>query len=142
VTWWVWVTCGFGLLIFEMLTPGGPFALFIGIGALVTGVAVSLGLPPDWTQWTLFTVSSVASLIFLRGPLKARFNLKGSSRPVDSIVGTEAVLLEDVGQGQVGKAELRGTTWNARADGGRTLAKGQRCRVSRVEGLTLWLVPE
>jgi membrane protein implicated in regulation of membrane protease activity len=42
----------------------------------------------------------------------------------------------------VGKAELRGTPWEARSATGGALAKGQRCRVERVEGLMLLLRPE
>ena len=53
-----------------------------------------------------------------------------------------AVVLEEVVPGGAGKAEMRGTSWNARTTGRATLAKGQRCRIERIEGLTLWLVPE
>jgi membrane protein implicated in regulation of membrane protease activity len=49
------------------------------------------------------------------------------------------MVVEEVAPGGVGKAELRGTTWTARTEGTLTLEKGRRCRVERVEGLTLWL---
>ena len=49
------------------------------------------------------------------------------------------MVVEEVPPGGVGKAELRGTTWTARTEAASPLAKGQRCRVERVEGLTLWL---
>jgi membrane protein implicated in regulation of membrane protease activity len=42
----------------------------------------------------------------------------------------------------VGKVELRGTTWTAHNDGPVPLARGQRCRVTRVDGLTLGIVAE
>jgi len=42
----------------------------------------------------------------------------------------------------VGRAELRGTTWSARGVDGVALVRGTRCRVERVDGLTLWLRPE
>ena len=40
----------------------------------------------------------------------------------------------------VSKAELRGTSWNARAR--EALRRGQRARVVKVDGLTLWLTAE
>jgi len=49
---------------------------------------------------------------------------------------------EAVAPGGVGKAEMRGTPWTARTNGGAALSPGQRCRVERVEGLTLWLRAE
>jgi membrane protein implicated in regulation of membrane protease activity len=45
--------------------------------------------------------------------------------------------MDDLAPGAVGKAELRGTTWTAQNADDRPLARGQRCRVARVEGLTL-----
>ncbi len=69
------------------------------------------------------------------------FNLSGGKR-VDRFEDEAAVVLEEVAPGGVGKAELRGTSWSARTAGAAALARGQRCRVERVEGLTLWLRAE
>ena len=62
--------------------------------------------------------------------------------PVDSLVGQEAILTEELPAGGVGKAELRGTSWNVRSRDGGTLARGRRCRVEQVDGLTLWVRAE
>jgi membrane protein implicated in regulation of membrane protease activity len=37
----------------------------------------------------------------------------------------------------IGKAELRGSTWNARNVGETPITEDQRCRVESVDGLTL-----
>jgi inner membrane protein len=42
----------------------------------------------------------------------------------------------------VGKAEMRGTAWNTRNIGDQPLARGQRCRVERVEGLMIFVRAE
>jgi inner membrane protein len=42
----------------------------------------------------------------------------------------------------VGKAEMRGTSWNTRNIGDQPLARGQRCRVERVEGLMIFVRAE
>jgi membrane protein implicated in regulation of membrane protease activity len=78
--------------------------------------------------------------LFLRKPLLAWMRSREVQRPeVDSIVGQTAVLLEPVSGNAVAKAELRGTSWSARSVNGAALAAGARCRVARVDGLTLWL---
>jgi membrane protein implicated in regulation of membrane protease activity len=143
MVWWLWVVVGLGLLAFEMAMPGGFFALFFGVGALLVGALVALDAAgPAWMQWLLFPVLSVGALVTLRRPLQARLNLKGSQRPVDSLVGEIAVALEALAPGGLGKAELRGTSWSARNRGSVALAKGQRCVVEKVDGLMLWVRPE
>jgi membrane protein implicated in regulation of membrane protease activity len=61
----------------------------------------------------------------------------GRPQEVDSLVGETALAIDDIQVGQIGKAELRGTSWNARNVSENTLNRGQRCKVERVEGLTL-----
>jgi membrane protein implicated in regulation of membrane protease activity len=136
MSWWMWVLAGIGLLAVEIVTPGGLFALFFGIGALCVAVLAALGAPAT-AQWLAFTAVSLVLLATLRRSLQAR--LARPSAPVDEIVGQEVVLLADVPAGGEGQAELRGVPWPARAAAGAALTKGQRCRVERVEGLTLWL---
>ena len=143
MVWWLWVLVGLGMLALEMALPGGFFALFFGVGALLVGALVALDAAgPAWMQWLLFPVLSIGALVTLRRPLQARLNLGGSRRPVDSLVGESAVALEDLAPGGLGKAELRGTSWSARNRGSVALSKGQRCIVERVDGLMLLVRPE
>lgn len=139
MTWWMWALIGLGLLAGEMLTPGTFYFLFFGVGAFVTSALVWTGLLESaWLEWLVFTVTSVACLVPLRGRL-VRWAAGGDVPAVDSMVGEEATLLEDVPAGAVGKAELRGTTWNVRTEGARAMHRGERVRVVRVDGLTLWV---
>lgn len=139
MTWWMWAILGFGLLGCEILTPGGFYFFFFGVGALVTAAIAWLGLTPaPWAEWLLFTIVSIVCLVPLRGRLVRWASVADAPR-VDSIVGEEAVVLDDLDPGCVGKGELRGTTWTIRTAGPRRLCRGQRARVARVDGLTLWL---
>lgn len=140
MSWWLWVLAGLGLLVVEMVTPGGLFALFFGVGALCTAV-VAVGGAPATVQWLFFTATSLVLLATLRRWLKEKL-LDRPSPPVDSLVGQEVVLLGDVAAGEEGKAELRGVPWSARVASGIPLKAGQRCRVERVDGLTLWVRAE
>jgi membrane protein implicated in regulation of membrane protease activity len=138
----MWVLLGFGLMLGEVVTPGGFFFLFFGVGGLVVGLLVWAGLAePAWLQWALFTGVSLACLVPLRARLLRRVQGEGA-QPVDSLVGQIAVALEEIAPGQVGKAELRGTAWSARNTGTSPIPRGGRSRVVRVDGLMLWLEPE
>lgn len=141
MVWWLWVLLGLALLALEILTPGGFFVLFFGIAALIVGAAVGLGAGgPGWFQGVLFSALSILSLLLFRGPLLTRVNSRERKMSnIDTLVGEVAILLEDLSPGAVGKAELRGSAWNVQNEEERHLRKGQRCRVQRVEGLTLWI---
>lgn len=140
MTWWLWLLLGMGLLAGEMLTPGGFYFAFFGVGAILTGLLARLGLvSEEWVQWLLFTAISLASLVPFRSRLVRWAAADTAGGPVDTLVGEEVLLLEDVASGGSGRAELRGTTWNVRTSGARTLRRGDRARVARVEGLTLWV---
>ena len=137
MSWWLWVLFGVGLLVVEMLTPGGLFALFFGVGALLTAVLAAAGAG-ETAQWLAFPAFSLVLLGTLRRTLLKRLAARDAP-PVDSLVGEEVLLLGDLPAGGEAKAELRGVPWSARAASGLALPKGQRCRVERVEGLTLWV---
>jgi membrane protein implicated in regulation of membrane protease activity len=141
--WWLWVLIGFGLLACEMLTPGGFFFLFFGAGAIAVGLILALGVDLSLAvQWLLFSLLSLAALVPLRGRLVRWMTTEGGAPVVDALVGQIAVVLDDLPPGEVGKAELRGTAWNARNAGTAVLRKGQRGRVIHVDGLMLSLQAE
>lgn len=144
MTWWLWLLFGLVLLAVEVITPGGFFALFFGVAALFVGTLAGFDLGgPVWFQWLLFSVLSIVSLLLFRGSVLTLLQpLKRSSRNIDTLIGEVATLLEDLPPGGMGKAELRGSAWNVQNRDEQPLQKGQRCRVQRVEGLTLWVRAE
>ncbi len=140
MVWWYWMVLGLLLMGMELATPGGFYLLFFGLAALVVGATTGLGLQlPDWVQWLLFSILAVASLLLFRGRLLRTIKRTDSLAEVDSMVGEQGTVLTSIGVGGMGKVELRGTTWNACNAGPGTLVKDQRCRVHRVDGLTLWV---
>ena len=140
MAWWTWILFGLALLVLEMLTPGGLFALFFGLSALAVSIMAALGLGPAWLQWLVFAALGVVLLVALRNRIEQR--LRGRRVPVDSLVGELAIPLSDLPGNGTGQAELRGTTWACRNAGERPVARGARCQVEKVDGLTLWIRPE
>ena len=140
--WWIWLLLGLLLLFAELVTPGGFYIIFFGIGAIVVGILARFqAARPTWFQFILFSIVSVLSLWLFREKL-LQLTRARSSHGVDNLVGETAVLLEDISMNGIGKAEMRGTSWNTRNVDDKPLARGQRCRVERVEGLTLFVRAE
>lgn len=141
MTWWIWILAGLALLVVEVLIPGGILMVFFGVSALIVGALVALGLGgPLWLQLLVFTVLSVVSLLTLRGPVLKRMHAGPEvSDSIDSLVGAEAESLVDFAPGEPGQVELRGTAWKAFNGGDRTLRRGERCVVERVESLILFV---
>jgi membrane protein implicated in regulation of membrane protease activity len=141
MAWWIWLIGGLALLLLEMATPGGFYFLFFGAAALIVGMLASAGMEQDWLQLLVWSVLSVGSLLVFRGPLLRRMAQR-SGKPVDAIAGETATLTEDLPPRGLGKAELRGSSWTAQNASDQPLARGQRVRVERVQGLTLIVGPE
>jgi membrane protein implicated in regulation of membrane protease activity len=133
----MWMVAGFIMLATETLVPGF-FLFFFGIGAVFMGF-FQLVFPgvPLWIELLIFLSVSTAWLAMFRGRLVAYIEKRNPPKKVDSIEGETAVATEDIAPGQVGKAELRGASWNALNLGSAPVLKGQRCKVEKMDGLTL-----
>jgi inner membrane protein len=142
MTWWLWVALGLVLGAIELATPGGFVVIFFSVAALAVGLGELLGLGlPAWGQWLAFPMLAILALRLFRRPLLERLQT-GTAGDVDSMVAEVAVPVAVIEPGQHGRAELRGTTWNARNVGGIAITAGQRCRVVAVNGLQLDILPE
>lgn len=136
MTWWIWILIGFALLAFEFVATTMHIGLF-AVGAFVVGILAAFGVPmPLWGQILIFTGVSLVSLFVVRPMLVRKLKLYAPNT-VDTMLGEKATALDDIAVEAVGKAEMRGTTWNARNVGPAALARGQRCTVERIDGLVL-----
>jgi membrane protein implicated in regulation of membrane protease activity len=142
-TWWQWLALGLVLVLLEMAASGGFYVIFFGIAALTIGALHLLNLAgPVWLQLLMFSVLSVGSLLVFRNPMIRWLKLDQGAADVDTLAGEIAVPLEDIGPGEVGRVELRGTIWTARNTSGGAITRGRRCSVVRVDRLMLFIEPE
>jgi membrane protein implicated in regulation of membrane protease activity len=79
-------------------------------------------------------------LLVFRGRLQRQFDRGAGS--VDTLIGELSVPRERIEPGAVGRTDLRGSLWNARNESSSPVEPGQRCRVTRVEGLLVYIQPE
>lgn len=143
MSWWIWVALGLVLAAIELATPGGIFIIFFGIAALAVGALTLAGLVAStWVQWLLFPIIALVAVRLFRQPLLGRLGMRADSVAVDTLVGEVATPSTDIAPGGHGRAEMRGSTWNAHNVGTVPIAAGQRCRVVMVHGLVLDIRPE
>jgi membrane protein implicated in regulation of membrane protease activity len=141
--WWHWIVIGLLLVLGEMASAGGFYVIFFGIAALLVGILAAGGVAgPAWAQLLLFSVISVSSLAIFRSRLLKWMQLDPQRPAVDPLIGEIGIAQEEIVAGGVGRLELRGTAWSARNATSAMLPFGTRCRVVRVEGLMLHVVPE
>ena len=140
--WWIWILLGLLLVLAELVTPGGFYFMFFGIGAVVVGVLAGFAAAgPLWFQFILSSILSLVTLWLFREKL-LQLTEGVAVQNVDSLIGETAVASDQIAVNGIGKAEMRGTSWSARNVGDQPLKRGERAKVERVEGLTLIVRPE
>src|SRR4051812_18056509 len=128
IVWWHWLALGLILIALELAASGGFYVIFFGVAAVVIAGLSLIGVAgPTWVQLLLFSLLSVVSLLFFRSPMLRWMKLDQGASDVDSLVGETAVVTQNIAAGEIGRVELRGTSWSARNRGGEPLATGRRC---------------
>ena len=95
--WWLWLVLGLIFVGLEVLTSGGFYALFFGIGALAVGSLAGFGWSgPIWLQWLLFSAISLLSLLCFRPHLVRATRSKERPDPIDTLEGEIALLVDDL----------------------------------------------
>lgn len=135
-----WIALGFILLVLEVLLFGFTTIIFFfaGLGALITGLAMNLGLLPEtWIAGvSCFGVTTGLLSLLLWKPL---MNLQGKGapavKPTSDFVGYEFVLQQDVTRVTPGKQRYSGVDWKVEldADTSEQLPAGQRVVVTSVD---------
>lgn len=137
-----WMAVGFFLLAIEVMFLGMAtgMLLFIGLGALVTGLMMLAGLLPE--TWLIgfasMGLSSGVLTILLWKPLK---RLQGSRIPTQDkssdLIGHEFVLAQDVDILQPGSTRFSGVDWRVEiapeAEGVTSISAGQRVTLVSVD---------
>lgn len=136
MTWWIWVVLAFVLLALEFTTTTLHLGFF-AVGGFVVGLLILFGVEmPLWAQLIVFTAVSLAAFFFVRPVLVRKLKLD-QKKVVDTLVGEQAIAMEEIPAQGIGRAEMRGSTWSARNVGETVLNRGQRCVVADVDGLVI-----
>lgn len=136
IAWWIWIVGGLGLMAMEAFLPAGFYLFFLGLAALGTGTVTWLGLTETMFKQGISALIFMGVVVALRKPVVSRFKLTPQT-VIDSMVGETATATEPIAGRGTGRVELRGTTWTARNLGDTSIPLQAKCRVERVDGLTL-----
>lgn len=135
----IWIILGILLILSELLATS-IIAVFIGIGALVTGLALWAGLI-DALAWQLllFGLVSLGSLVLARGRMKSWFGGFTADRGQGGTafredLGERVTVADDFDQG-AGRVLLNGVAWDALSED--DLKAGEVAWVVANEGIRL-----
>ncbi len=136
VQWWIWIVAGLGLMVLEAFVPAGFYLFFLGLAAIGTGSLAWLGVLSTLFYQGVTALILMGVVLALRKPVVAKLKLTPQIE-VDSIAGEMATAMESIAPHGGGRVELRGAAWSARNVGESEIPARSRCRVQRVDGLTL-----
>jgi membrane-bound serine protease (ClpP class) len=136
------VLLGLAMMIGEFFAPSFGALGLGGLVAFVIGSIVLMDTGEPGAAVTGALVGGIATVAGIAMLATVRMALRSRRRPVatgpEQLVGDVAESLSDfTGSGSV---RIYGETWNAVAT--RPVTQGQRVRVNRIEGLTLYVSPE
>ena len=140
LTFWHWMVLGVALVIIELLMPGIWF-LWLGLGALTTGLIVLFSAEMTWEyQIVIFCGFSVASIIV--GRLVVRHGKQSEDHPMlnrraQKYVGQVFTLTEATENGN-GRVRIGDSVWRVRLVAAtQELPADTKVRVTGVDGATL-----
>lgn len=129
-------------LVVEALTMGLATIWFAG-GALVA-LFISMIDAPIWLQVVLFLAISLLLLYYTRPIAKKYFNRNVAKTNVDSVIGQNAIVVEEIDnlQGK-GRVTVAGQEWSARSveENGK-ISEGAIVEVEAVNGVKLMVREE
>ena len=132
------ITVWLVLMILFLFAEGATAAIttiWFAAGALVAMISALLGAEL-WLQVTLFVVVSVGLILALRPLLKKYITPKKARTNVDSVIGSQGVVLERIDNiAGAGRVKLGGMEWSARSMGGEILEAGTVVKVEKIEGV-------
>lgn len=136
---WIWLGGGAVLLMMEILAPGA-FLLWLGLAALLVGVALPFVHLDASLQLAMFALLSLGLGVFAR--LVLRYGISVTDRSTlnkagNRFTGQVVEVVEPIVNGH-GKVKIGDTFWNA---SGPDAAAGARVRVKGSKGTLLLTEP-
>lgn len=136
---WIWIAVAIVLIVSELMATS-IVAVFLGIGALVTGLLLKMGVIESAAmQFTVFGLVSLTTLILARKKFKQMFggysmNQGEEHTQFQRDLGERVVVKSDFADG-AGRVILNGVEWSALSDD--ELKEGDIAWVITVDGIRL-----
>lgn len=135
----LWLLAGAVFLALEAFGVPGMGLLFVGLGALLTGLMIELGILASadivWQLASLFVNSSLLAVLLWK-PLK-RWRMARCDLPYTNMIGDAATVIGTLSAEGTGEVRWSGTTMIARLESGGPLGDGAPVTITAVSGNVL-----
>ena len=139
--WVVWLILMVVFLIAEACTVS-LVSIWFAVGSLGALVAAMCNAEL-WVQIIIFLGLSAALLGCMRPFVKKFIKPKITATNVNSIIGSEGFVTEDIDNLSArGQVKLGGMFWSARSTSGDPIGKDIKIKVDRIEGVKVFVSPE
>lgn len=136
---WAWLIGGVILLALELALPGS-FLMWLGLAAILVGIASFVGEIPWQVAWISFAALAIILLLVGRhffAPGRTKSDRPHLNERGQSMIGRQLTLAEPISDGQ-GRVKIGDTFWRVQ---GPDLAAGTRVEVNATDGSALIVVP-
>ncbi|WP_372520529.1 NfeD family protein [Candidatus Ruminimicrobiellum ovillum] len=133
-TWYVWLILFLVFLGLEIMTTGVFFFLCFSTGALFAMLFSLLGASFQ-VELVVFCAVSLASILLIRPLFKKYIAKQKTETNVDSLIGTKAIVIEDIKVNDMGKVKTEGEIWLAVSN--ENIAKGETVVIESIDGTKL-----
>ena len=131
-----WVAAIVVFVVVEIATVGLA-SIWFALGSLCALIAALLGAKL-WLQIVWFFIISVAALILTRPLVKKYINGKTHATNADRVLGTTAVVTEDIDNlAGTGAVQTDGKVWSARSADGENIPAGEHVLIREIQGVKL-----
>lgn len=137
----IWFLIGLVLLLLEFAIPG-LVVMFFGIGAWIVSISCMVFDPGINMQLSIFIVTSLLSLLFLRKYFKKIFYGKEEDTAEDAaeeLLGKIVSVEKTIAKGKPGKVIFKGASWKAESEF--TIAEGDSAKIIGKESIVLKVEP-
>jgi len=140
--WAIWIVAGIVVALAELIIPG-LIALFVGGGAVVTGILIAAGWLQDLTSQILcWLVVSLALFFLFREQIRKRFpSLERREAMTEDqvMLGKIVEVIEEIAPGKPGRVHLHQSSWKAVSD--HAISVGKKVRIIRRDHMHLTVEP-
>ena len=135
---YIWIGALVLFLVLEAATAGITSLWFV-LGSLVALIMALLKWA-EWFQIAVFFTVSITSLFLLRPLVKKYVDPKKEKTNIDSLIGTQGLVLEEIDNiAGKGRVKLGGLEWAARSESGEKIEKNAVVTVVRIEGVKVFV---
>ena len=128
---WLAVVCASALIEAFTLQMVG---IWFVVGGLVALIMSACGLALEWQIISCIIISLVLLLALRKLCLRFVLRKTNEKTNVDSLIGKEVKLLEEITKDKMGEVKIAGVVWSAVTENGAPIEKGKLVVIEKVQG--------